>query len=186
MGELLDASDDLRKQALSQHFCEAGRIASPMANERNVQMSPRLVAYPPGTRRRVMKSLRVVSAIGLAALLILTGAPGLSQTPKPGGSLTLRLREDLPHGFAINESPTISTMWPAMPCLSNLVLFDPTKPTHGPDTIIGELAERWSWQGDHRTLTFSLRNDVKWHDGKPFSARDVKYTFDLLREAPDA
>src|SRR5262245_22653867 len=186
MGELLDASDDLRKQALSQHFCEAGRIASPMANEGNVQISPRLVAYPPGTGRRVMKSLRVVSAIGLAALLILTGAPGLSQTPKPGGSLTLRLREDLPHGFAINESPTISTMWPAMPCLSNLVLFDPMKPMHSVETIIPELAERWSWQDGYRKLVFFLRSGVKWHDGKPFSATDVKATFDLLRETPDA
>jgi len=133
-----------------------------------------------------MKSLRVVSAIGLAALLILTGAPGLSQTPKPGGSLTLRLREDLPHGFAINESPTISTMWPAMPCLSNLVLFDPMKPVHSVETIIPELAERWSWQDGYRKLVFSLRSGVKWHDGKPFSATDVKATLDLLREAPDA
>ncbi len=27
---------------------------------------------------------------------------------------------------------------------------------------------------------------MKWHDGKPFSSKDVKYTFDTLREAPDA
>jgi hypothetical protein len=33
--------------------------------------------------------------------------------------------------------------------------------------------------------TFFLRRNVKWHDGKPFTARDVKYTFDVAREAPD-
>jgi peptide/nickel transport system substrate-binding protein len=77
-------------------------------------------------------------------------------------------------------------MWPAMPCLSNLVLFDPLKAAHSADTVIGELAERWSWQENYRKLVFFLRKDVKWHDGKPFSSKDVKSTFDMLREAPEA
>src|SRR5262249_37422099 len=82
---------------------------------------------------------RVPLVLGLIAV-----SPTLGEAPRTGGTLTLRLREDLPQGFAIHESPTISTMWPAMPCLSNLVLFDPLKPTHSVDTIIPELAERWS------------------------------------------
>jgi peptide/nickel transport system substrate-binding protein len=60
------------------------------------------------------------------------------------------------------------------------------KPTHSSDTVIAELAERWSWQESYRKLVFFLRKDVRWHDGKPFTARDVKHTFDMLREAPDA
>src|SRR5437588_477596 len=133
-----------------------------------------------------MRITRLLPAIGLAGLVILTGVPSQGQAPKSGGWLTLRLREDLPQGFAIHESATISTMWPAMPCLSNLVLFDPLKPTHSVDTIVGELAERWAWQENYRKLVFFLRRDVRWHDGKPFSSKDVKYTFDLLRETPDA
>ncbi len=133
-----------------------------------------------------MRITRCLPAIGLALLVLLTGVPSAGQAPTSGGWLTLRLREDLPQGFAINESPTISTMWPAMPCLSNLVLFDPLKPLHSADTIVGELAERWSWQDSFHKLVFFLRSDVKWHDGKPFSSKDVKYTFDTLREAPDA
>jgi peptide/nickel transport system substrate-binding protein len=54
------------------------------------------------------------------------------------------------------------------------------------DTVIPELAERWSWQYNYRTLVFFLRKDVKWHDGKPFTSQDVKYTFDMVRGAPDA
>ena len=73
-----------------------------------------------------------------------------------------------------------------MPCFSNLVLFDPLKTTRAPDTIIGELAEKWSWQDGYRNLVFFLRRDVKWHDGQPFTSKDVKFTFDMLREAPDA
>src|SRR5881397_528479 len=130
--------------------------------------------------------MRWIVAVVSIALVALGEAPAIGQTPKPGGMLTLRLREDLPQGFAINESPTISTMWPAMPCLSNLVLFDPLKPIHSVGTIVSELAERWSWQDSYHKLVFFLRSDVKWHDGKPFSSKDVKYTFDTLREAPDA
>src|SRR5215471_16703571 len=124
--------------------------------------------------------------LSLVVLVALTASPTLGLTPKYGGELTLRLREDLPQGFAINETATISTMWPAMPCLSNLVLFDPLKTTHSGDAIIGELAEKWSWQDNYRSLVFFLRTGVRWHDGKPFSAKDVKFTFDLLRESPDA
>src|SRR6185436_7693989 len=71
------------------------------------------------------------------------------------------------------------------PCFSNLVLFDPVKATHTAETVIGELAERWSWQDNYRNLVFFLRPDVKWHDGRPFTARDVTFTFDLLREPPE-
>src|SRR5438034_10403674 len=63
-------------------------------------------------------------------------APQASQTPKSGGVLNMMLREDLAQGFAIHETATISTVWPAMPCLNNLVLFDPLKKTESEDTII--------------------------------------------------
>ena len=40
----------------------------------------------------------------------------------------------------------------------------------------------WSWSEDGKELTFKLRQGVKWHDGKPFTAADVKCTYDLLLE----
>ncbi len=131
---------------------------------------------------------RLALLVGLAALIAvagLTAVPAVSQTPKSGGILNLMLREDLPQGFSIHETGTISTVWPGMPCLNNLVLFDPLKKNEGLETIIGELAEKWSWQDNYRNLVFFLRKDVKWHDGQPFTSKDVKYTFDMLREAPD-
>ena len=51
---------------------------------------------------------------------------------------------------------------------------------------MGELAEKWSWQDGYRNLVFFLRKGVKWHDGQPFTSKDVKFTFDMVREAPDA
>ncbi|HEY7204744.1 MAG TPA: ABC transporter substrate-binding protein [Methylomirabilota bacterium] len=105
---------------------------------------------------------------------------------KPGGVLRLVLREDLPQGFAIHEAATNSVTWPAMPCYSNLVVYDQTKRLGRMDTIVPELAEKWSWQDNYRNLVFFLKKDVKWHDGQPFTSKDVKFTFDVVREAADA
>ena len=63
---------------------------------------------------------------------------------------------------------------------SNLIVFDQHKPQVSLDTIVSDLATSWSWNEDDTALTFQLHQDVKWHDGKPFAAADVKCTWDLL------
>ena len=113
-------------------------------------------------------------------------APAPHPNGKRGGVLLAMHREDLAQGFNIHETATISTSWPVMPCFNNLVQFDPFKPVETLDTIVPDLAERWSWQDGYRNLVFFLRKGVKWHDGQPFTAKDVKYTFDMVREAKDA
>jgi peptide/nickel transport system substrate-binding protein len=59
---------------------------------------------------------------------------------------------------------------------SGLLHYDPDDPTR----ITGDLAERWTASPDGKTYTFHLRKGVKWHDGHPFSATDVKATFDRV------
>jgi ABC-type transport system substrate-binding protein len=129
----------------------------------------------------------VIVAVLILVAAVLIAAPAGAQTGKPkrGGILNSVLTED-PPGLLVHESATISNVWPMSPCYSNLVLFDPLKPLESVDTVIPELAERWSWQDNYKNLVFFLRKNVKWHDGKPFTSADVKYTFDVAREAPDA
>src|SRR2546423_4286565 len=110
---------------------------------------------------------------------------GDAQVPRRGGVLTAMLGED-PPGFSIHEAATSSGLWPVAPCYSNLVIFDPLKPNESAQTVLSELAEKWSWQDNFRNLVFFLRKNVKWHDGQPFTAKDVKYTFDVVRESVDA
>jgi peptide/nickel transport system substrate-binding protein len=43
--------------------------------------------------------------------------------------------------------------------------------------IVGDLAESWEISPDGLTIVFHLRKGVKWHDGHPFTARDVLYTY---------
>ncbi len=45
-------------------------------------------------------------------------------------------------------------------------------------TIVPDLAEKWEVSPDARVYTFHLRRDVRWHDGTPFSAKDVRFTFE--------
>src|SRR6266545_5024735 len=93
----------------------------------------------------------------LAAVLAMS-SPTLAQpVPRPGGVLNLMQREELPQGLSIHETSTIATVWPASPCFNNLVYFAPLKPAETVDTIVGELAERWSWQDGYRNLVFFLR-----------------------------
>ena len=77
--------------------------------------------------------------------------------------------------------PRTRRAFPSLPCFNNLVFFDPSKPTESVDTIVGDLAEKWSWQDNYRNLVFFLRKDVKWHDGKPFTLEGRQVH---LRHAP--
>jgi peptide/nickel transport system substrate-binding protein len=47
------------------------------------------------------------------------------------------------------------------------------------------LAESWELHGD-TAVTFRLRRDVRWHDGQPVTAHDVKFTYDLAKNTETA
>jgi peptide/nickel transport system substrate-binding protein len=46
------------------------------------------------------------------------------------------------------------------------------------------LATSYAWSNNNKTVTFTIRKGVKWSDGKPFSAADVVFTFNLLKKFP--
>ena len=49
------------------------------------------------------------------------------------------------------------------------------------DQIIPDLAETWEFSDDGLKLTFHLCDNIKWHDGEPFTSEDVKWTFDTMK-----
>ena len=122
---------------------------------------------------------------GTAALLAATVAAGvlaptLAFAQKNGGTLRIYHRGN-PPSASVHEEATTSTMVPFAVVFNNLVEFDTTKPINTIDTIVPDLATKWSWDAGKTNLTFDLRKGVKWHDGKPFTAKDVKCTWDLLQ-----
>ncbi|SFN06513.1 ABC transporter substrate-binding protein [Thermodesulforhabdus norvegica] len=48
--------------------------------------------------------------------------------------------------------------------------------------LVPVLAERWEVSEDHLTYTFFLRKDVRWHDGHPFTARDVLFSYERIMD----
>jgi peptide/nickel transport system substrate-binding protein len=46
--------------------------------------------------------------------------------------------------------------------------------------IVGDLAEKWEVSEDKKQITFYLRKNVRWHDGHPFTAEDVEFTYKFM------
>jgi peptide/nickel transport system substrate-binding protein len=122
-------------------------------------------------------------AVSIALVMGCAANPALAQ--KHGGTLRL-YHNDTPPSTSLLEEATIASVTPFAAIFNNLVVFDPAKPHESMDTVIGDLAESWSWDATNTKLTFKLRHGVKWHDGQPFTARDVQCTWRMLIGKGDA
>jgi peptide/nickel transport system substrate-binding protein len=129
-----------------------------------------------GEAEMVRKSHLFAVVVGLLA-----GAGGVAEAlaQKPGGILRIPAR-DSPASLSIHEESTLSTEGPMMAVFNNLVIFDQHVPQNSLQSIVPDLATSWSWSDDGTGLRLALRQGVKWHDGKPFTAADVKCTWDML------
>jgi len=115
----------------------------------------------------------------ITALIVLLSISGAASAQKQGGTLRIYHR-DSPASMSIYEETTLSTSMPMMGVFNNLVVFDPNQTQNRLDNIVPDLAESWSLSENGQDLTFKLRPGVKWHDGKPFTANDVKCSWELL------
>ncbi|MBI4081332.1 MAG: ABC transporter substrate-binding protein [Candidatus Lambdaproteobacteria bacterium] len=125
-----------------------------------------------------MNLIRATAAALLGGLLVAAAIPATAQ--KYGG--VLRVQTDAnPPSLSLHEESTNRTTWPMVPVYGNLVWFDYFNPKEDLDSIRPDMAERWEWSADNRTLTFTLRPGLRWHDGKPLTAKDVQHTFEMVR-----
>ena len=98
---------------------------------------------------------------------------------KAGGILKIS-HFDSPASLSLLEESTAAALRPVMGIFNNLVVYDQHVAQNSIRSIVPELATSWSSNEEGTELTFPLRQGVKWHDGKPFTAQDVKCTWDLL------
>jgi len=125
------------------------------------------------------RSVHVACAV--ACLLLGVFTPGAALAQKSGGTLRVHFF-DSPGGMSIHEEATIAAEGPMMGVFNNLVMFKQDVPQTSLQSVVPDLAESWSYSDDKTKLTFKLHQGVKWHDGKPFTSKDVKCTWDLLTE----
>jgi peptide/nickel transport system substrate-binding protein len=118
-------------------------------------------------------------AFATAVLLLLPFVGQPAEAQKAGGILKISFFDN-PASMSLHEEATGAALRPMMGVFNNLVMFDQHVAQNSPESIIPDLATGWSWSEDGKELTFPLRQGVKWHDGQPFTAADVKCTWDLL------
>src|SRR3990172_1825657 len=97
-----------------------------------------------------MKRFRIAAALWVAVgVTALAAVPATAQTPKYGGIL-VSSPIGAPPSLSPHEEATIGTVQQASPCFNNLVYFYTPKKQESADTIVPELAEKWSWQDNYR------------------------------------
>jgi ABC-type transport system substrate-binding protein len=123
------------------------------------------------------RSLGRIAAVGVLLGAIFGSWPVSAQ--KAGGILRVHAL-DSPPSMSMHEEVDAVPARATMGLFNNLVMFDQQAKQNSMQSTVPDLATGWSWSEDGTQLTFPLREGVKWHDGKPFTAKDVKCTWDLL------
>jgi len=133
-------------------------------------------------RRRLARRATTAGAAALAAALALTACSGSTTTSKTSDSASTLIAYTGQSGdYQINFNPFspsqiggIGTIFESLFFLSN-ANSDDAKPLLGTD---------YTWNDDGTELDVTLRSDVKWSDGEPFTADDVVFTFGIPKKYP--
>lgn len=136
---------------------------------------------------RLRKLLIAGSAVIAISALALTGcsSSGSNASSGSGGSLTIAK----PDGSAVLatqiNNPFIST-GSGQSLGYNRMIFEPLAMVNpvGKNETTPWLASKVEWNSDYTQLTVTPRANVKWSDGKPFTADDIVFTFNLIKNTP--
>jgi peptide/nickel transport system substrate-binding protein len=111
-----------------------------------------------------------------------TKAPASAGTPKMGGTLKIAIYQEPGNLNPFLNTQTVGSV--VRNTIFNGLVRANEKGEYVPD-LAAEVptTQNGGVSADGKTVTFKLRKDVKWHDGKPFTAADVKFTFDVIMDA---
>ena len=131
---------------------------------------------------RPARFLRLATGFLVALTLVVTAcapgqpaAPSAGQAPTPGGTLIYGLATKFD-----TLDPTVTTF--TVIGKIGYHVFDPLVWQVSAGKFEPGLAESWQASADAKAYTFKLRKDVKFHDGSPFNAQAVKFTFDRIAD----
>ena len=85
-------------------------------------------------------------------------------------------------GADLESGNPLVTVHPLSRQVQRFVLFVTLARFDSALTPVPYAARSWSWSADRRALTFHLAAELRWHDGRPTTARDVAFTIDAARD----
>ncbi len=133
------------------------------------------------TRKVLLALLLALASVSLAQVSTVPDYSGIGVVPgTPGGTLTLALDDAPPRFFYYGEISSISQRI-TQQVFDSLVAFNLETYALEPS-----LAASWDISEDGTVYTFNLREGVTWHDGTPFTADDVIFTYEQIITNPEA
>src|SRR5436305_3090226 len=133
------------------------------------------------------RGLLVVLLVGAVAAVWTAAGSGsgdrtsaVTDKAAAGTSVTISNEQGATWTCGYNPLNATNQSWSFGPIYESLVFVDALKS----GAATPWLASKYSWSNHAKTLTFTVRNGVKWSDGKPLSAADVLYTFQLIKKHP--
>lgn len=123
-------------------------------------------------------NIALAAAVMILSALVGCYSAGIAaeqQKPRSGGELVFAVGET-PPSYDGHRETTFAMLHPVAPHYSTLLRFDP----QNYPKIIGDVAESWSISKDGHTYTFKIRKGIKFHDGSPLTAKDVKASYDKI------
>jgi peptide/nickel transport system substrate-binding protein len=118
-------------------------------------------------RFAALGSAAVAAVVGVGILAACSPSGSGSDDKKGGGTFVVARTGDID-----KLDPHLATAFQTVETLG--LIYSRLVTTDNTGKLVGDLATKWDTSPDGKTVTFTLRSGVKWHDGSPFTAADVK------------
>ncbi len=121
-----------------------------------------------------------LALLGISVVVAMPAAAQAPETPRRGGVLLAVIGAD-PPSLDPHQESTFANIQLVAPLYSLLLQIDP----YNYPKVIGDVATDWKMSPDGLTYTFKLRPGIRFHDGSPLTAADVKATYDKIVSPPE-
>src|SRR3989442_1007307 len=132
-----------------------------------------------GIRRHPTFVIVAAFAAAVECLAVLAAGQA-ADPPRRGGMLLAAIGADAP-SLDPHQEQTFATIQPVAPLYSTLLQIDP----YSYPNVVGDVASEWKISPDGLTYTFKIRQDIRFHDGSPLTAADVKASYDKILNPPE-
>lgn len=124
-----------------------------------------------------------ICLLGMAAMTLCTACGREAETTGRAQSFAEQTDGEQASATLVYASNDYTRINPAMDEHGeiNLLLFDGLTAHDGENEVVPALAKSWEFDEASCTYTFHLEEGVRWHDGEPFTAEDVKFTIEAIR-----